>query len=110
MPKAFSPVVFTANDLIDGDSVYLGPDGWLRDIAGAVVATTPADSEALRMRAEEGVAGNLVIGPYDVAVTVEAGVPVPVKRRERIKASRATTMPVGIEALTALEGARAKAA
>ncbi|MEM6972224.1 MAG: DUF2849 domain-containing protein [Pseudomonadota bacterium] len=110
MPKAFIPVVFTANDLVEGDTVYLGAEGWIRDIAGAHVAATKDEAEILRAAAEEGVSANLVIGPYDVAVTLDSGSPVPVKRRERIKASGQTTMPVGLAAQAAAEEIRARAA
>ena len=32
MAKEFKPVIVTANDLIEGDSVFLGACGWMRDI------------------------------------------------------------------------------
>jgi hypothetical protein len=98
MAKAFIPTVFTANDLIEGDSVYLGPDGWVRDIAAADVAGNAEAAEVLAARAKAGEAANLVVGAYAVEVSLASGQPRPVLRREQIKASRATTMPVGPEA------------
>ncbi|MEL6266073.1 MAG: DUF2849 domain-containing protein [Pseudomonadota bacterium] len=105
MAKAFAPVVFTANDLVEGDTVYLGAEGWVRDIRAARVAADEAEKAVLEDAARAGVAANLVVGPYDVAVTVEAAGPWPVKRREQIKATRDTTMPVGPEAVAALRRA-----
>ncbi|MEM6679375.1 MAG: DUF2849 domain-containing protein [Pseudomonadota bacterium] len=95
MAKAFMPVVFAANDLIEGDSVYLGPEGWVRDVRAASVAETADAVPALETRAAQGVAGNIVVGPYAVAIAQEATGPWPVLRREQIKASRGTTIPVG---------------
>jgi len=95
MAKTYQPKVITANDLIEGDSVYLGPIGWVRDVAEARVALNPEDSEMLEIAAARAVADNLVVGPYLVEVALETGHPVPVKRREQIRASRAPTIPVG---------------
>lgn len=105
MTKAFAPQVITANDLIEGDSVFLSRDGWTRDVARARVAETP---EALATLEAEGVAAeaaNVVVGPYAVAVSLEAGTPWPVLRREQIRAGRAPTIAVG--PVAAIEIARA---
>ena len=95
MAKAFTTSVFAANDLIDGDSVYLGATAWVRDIADALVAANADEAEALAVRAAEGERANIVVGAYAVEVSLTGGAPWPVLRREQIKASRATTIPVG---------------
>ncbi|MEM6487175.1 MAG: DUF2849 domain-containing protein [Pseudomonadota bacterium] len=95
MAKAFKPVVFTANDLIEGDTVYLAATGWTRDVRAAAVAHDEAGREAMAARAAAAVADTSVVGPYDVEVGIEAGGPWPLRRREQIKASRQTTIPVG---------------
>jgi len=95
MAKAFTTTVFAANDLIDGDSVYLGADAWVRDISMAEVAGDPAEAEALAARAALGERANIVVGVYAVDVSLADGTPWPVTRREQIKASRSTTIPVG---------------
>ncbi|MEO0822052.1 MAG: DUF2849 domain-containing protein [Pseudomonadota bacterium] len=95
MAKAFQPSVFTANDLIEGDAVYLGETGWVRDVRDAAVAATAAALSALEARAEAGIAANEVVGIYALPVSLEAGAPWPVTRREQIKASRNTTIAVG---------------
>ncbi|MEM6423157.1 MAG: DUF2849 domain-containing protein [Pseudomonadota bacterium] len=98
MPKAFVPVVFAANDLVEGDSVYLALDGWVRAVGEAVIADTPEEKARLEATAKAGVEANLVVGVYDVAVTVGENGAWPVARREQIKASGNTTIPVGPEA------------
>ncbi|MEL6767772.1 MAG: DUF2849 domain-containing protein [Pseudomonadota bacterium] len=99
MAKQFIPVVFAANDLIEGDSVYLAADGWTRDVRGAAVASTPEARDALAARAAGDAA--IVVGPYDVEVALEDAGPWPLKRREQIKASGSTTIAVGPQAQVA---------
>lgn len=98
MAKTFRPTVFTANDLIEGDSVYLGVEGWVCDIASAAVAQSAEEAVALEARAMQGEHENLVVGVYGVEVSLETGRAWPLLRREQIKASRATTIAVGPEA------------
>ncbi|MDT8342835.1 MAG: DUF2849 domain-containing protein [Thermohalobaculum sp.] len=98
MAKAFTAQVFAANDLIEGDSVYLGAGAWVRDIAEATIAASPAEAEALAAHAAAGERANLVVGAYAVEVALDAGRPWPLLRREQIKAARTTTIPVGPEA------------
>ena len=57
MPKAFSPVVVTANDLVEGDVVYLAADdAWVRDLRHAevledeAVAQTRAGRQVLNVK------------------------------------------------------------
>ncbi|MEO1315706.1 MAG: DUF2849 domain-containing protein [Pseudomonadota bacterium] len=99
MAKQFKPVVFAANDLIEGDSVYLGAEGWTRDIRGAAVAETREARDVLAARAEGDAA--IIVGPYDVEVSLEPAGPWPLKRREQIKASGSTTIAVGPQAQVA---------
>lgn len=95
MAKAFQPVVLTANDLIEGDSVFLGRCGWVRDIGQARVAFTEAEAEVLSALGREAEAANAVVGAYLVEVSLAAGTPEPVLRRERIRAGRLPTIPFG---------------
>jgi len=46
----------------------------------------------------EGETGNLVVGPYLIEVSLDAGQPWPVLRREQIRAERSPTIPFGLEA------------
>ena len=95
MAKEFKPVVVTANDLIEGDSVFLGDCGWVRDVRMARIALTPEDATVLEADGAAGEAENLVVGPYLVEVALEAGKPWPVLRREQIRASGLPTIPFG---------------
>ncbi len=97
MAKEFKPVVVTANDLIEGDSVFLGAFGWVRDIAEARVALTTDEAAVLEQAGIEGEDGNLVVGPYLIEVSVATGRPVPVLRREQIRASGIPTIPFGLD-------------
>ncbi len=98
MAKEFKPVVVTANDLIEGDSVFLGALGWVRDIAEARVALAADEAAVLEQAGIEGEDGNIVVGPYLVEVSVATGRPVPVLRREQIRASGVPTIPFGVAA------------
>ena len=59
MAKEFKPVVVTANDLIEGDSVFLGAFGWVRDIRLARVAMVQDEAKVLERIAEAGSAVGL---------------------------------------------------
>jgi len=96
MAKEFKPVVITANDLIEGDSVFLGPLGWVRDIRMARIAMSADEAKVLKTAGAEGEDGNAVVGPYLIEVSVATGTPVPVLRRERIRASGFPTIPFGV--------------
>ncbi len=98
MAKEFKPVVVTANDLTEGDSVFLGAFGWVRDIAEARVALAADEAAVLEQAGIEGETGNLVVGPYLIEVSVATGRPVPVLRREQIRASGVPTIPFGVAA------------
>jgi hypothetical protein len=97
MAKEFKPVVVTANDLVEGDSVFLGAFGWVRDIALARVALSDDEAKVLETAGIEGEVSNLVVGPYLIEVSVATGQPVPVLRREQIRASGLPTMPFGLD-------------
>lgn len=93
MTKAFVPVVVTANDLVDGVSVFLTPQGWRADIADATVATTAAEAEALTAAAVASERANVVVGAYLVEVTTAPTWPI--LRREQIRATGIPTMAFG---------------
>ena len=87
MARAFRPCVLTANDLLEGDVVYLAPDGsWTRYMAAARLFTDEA--EAGRSLAAAELQEKTVIGPYlaDAADGGEQG-PQPEHFREAFRAS-----------------------
>jgi hypothetical protein len=96
MAKEFKPAVVTANDLTEGDSVFLGALGWVRDIAEARVAMSGDEAKVLEQAGVEGEDANIVVGPYLIEVSVATGRPVPVLRREQIRASGVPTIPFGV--------------
>lgn len=98
MAKVQYPTVLTANDLVEGHSVFLTPEGWGTSISKAMVAVAPEQAEELEALGRRFVVENRIVGPYLVDVSLESGEPVPVSRREQIRASGAPTIPVGIAA------------
>jgi len=97
MAKEFKPVIVTANDLIEGDSVFLGACGWVRDIRMARVAMSADEATVLETDGITGEDTNIVVGPYLIEVSVATGAPVPVLRREQIRASGVPTIPFGLD-------------
>ena len=85
MPKSPVPSVVTANDLVDGDVVFLTSDlAWTRSFDAAVVAATETDAERL-LAAAAGQTGR-VVEPYLVALEESAaGRLRPAHYRERIR-------------------------
>ena len=95
MAKQFHPNVLTANNLIEGHSVFLSREGWHADIAHAMVAVTPEQAAELEALGHRHVTLNEVVGPYLVDVAIGDGAPVPLLRREQIRATGIPTIPVG---------------
>ena len=88
-------MVLTANNLIEGHSVFLTAEGWHHDIAHSMVAVTPEQAEELEALGHRHVQSNEIVGPYLISVAVGDGAPVPMLRREQIRASGVPTIPVG---------------
>ncbi len=95
MAKTFAPAVLTANHLAEGHSVFLASDGWSRRIDAALVALTPEQAEELAALGNRFVHENEIVGPYLVDVALGGGAPVPLLRRERIRAEGRPTVPFG---------------
>ncbi|MEM9736221.1 MAG: DUF2849 domain-containing protein [Pseudomonadota bacterium] len=95
MAKAFAPHVITAYDLVEGHAVFLGPEGWTPRVDGAMVALTPEQAEEFEALGQRHVAGNDVVEPYLVEVSLENGRPWPVTRREQIRAAGVPTFDFG---------------
>lgn len=96
MARTFHPAVLTANNLAEGHSVFLAADGWSRRIDAALVALTPDQAEELAALGNRFVDENEIVGPYLVDIAFDGGRPVPLARRERIRAEGRPT--VGIAA------------
>ncbi len=87
MARGFRPCVLTANDLLEGDVVYLAPNGrWTRDVAAARLFTD--EREAARSLVEAESREDEVVGPY-LAESADGGAsgPQPVRNREAFRAT-----------------------
>ncbi|SHE97408.1 Protein of unknown function [Kaistia soli DSM 19436] len=85
-----SDSIITANDLGNGLVVFLTADGgWSQRLADARVVGPDALPEAVAYGKAQHDA-RIVVEPYDIEVTLENGVPVPVRLRERIRAAGPT--------------------
>lgn len=84
--------VITANRLLKGDVVWLGENGnWVERITLArIFEGKEAVAEGLAIGAEAE-SRQEVVGVYEMDVTVEDGVIVPVRLREKIRATGPTT-------------------
>ncbi|MCX2724062.1 DUF2849 domain-containing protein [Roseibium salinum] len=84
--------VITANRLLKGDVVWLGESGtWVERITLArIFEGKEAVAEGLAIGAEAE-SRQEVVGVYEMDVTVEDGVIVPVRLREKIRATGPTT-------------------
>ncbi|MBO6755100.1 MAG: DUF2849 domain-containing protein [Roseibium sp.] len=86
--------VITANRLLDGEVVWLGDGGtWVERVARAAVFDGKDAVAAALQVADQAVADQKIVGPYEMDVTEEDGRLVPVRLRERIRATGPTTHP-----------------
>ncbi|GIL00437.1 MAG: hypothetical protein BroJett030_03360 [Alphaproteobacteria bacterium] len=87
--------LITANRLFDGAVVFLAAEGWVADIARAAVLNAADAIEAGLAAATRAVADRHVVDVNVIEVTLDAaGLPVPVRLRERIRAF-GPTVPFG---------------
>jgi hypothetical protein len=94
MARARHPQILIASDLLDGDVVFLGAQGFERDQRRARVAATPSEAAALLEAGQAAVAANRVVDVslVDVAIDEEAG-PVPLHYRERLRTKGPSVRP-----------------
>ena len=84
MAKPFSPKVVTANDLMDGDAVWLTAAGtWSLKADEALVLDTPED--AARALAAATAQQGQIVGAYLSDIALADGRPVPVHTREALR-------------------------
>jgi len=88
------PAFLIANDLLDGDVLFLGHAGWERTHTKAAIAHQTDEAEKLLARAAIDFKANRIVDPYLVHVTIDAeGAPVPVHYREKMRTLGPTTRP-----------------
>ena len=85
MARQFSPQVITANDLFEGDVIYLTKTGgWSRDIADAHIAQSPEQFETM-LEVANSQPGQIV-GAYAANVKTDAsGTAEPAQFREEFR-------------------------
>lgn len=66
------PVILSANDLLEGDVVFLSASGWTRDPAEAEIARDAEAAADLEARAAAEFRANRIVDPYLVPVTIDA--------------------------------------
>ncbi|WP_182421977.1 DUF2849 domain-containing protein [Aureimonas sp. ME7] len=80
------PVIMTANDLLDGEVVFLTREGWSFDPGAALIADDAETAEWMEEEGRKGFAANRIVDPYLVPVTRdEAGAAVATHFREAIR-------------------------
>lgn len=78
--------ILTANDLLEGDVVFLADGGWSRNHRLARIARTPEEAKALEAVGAAEKAARRIVDPYLVEVAIDAdGAPLPVRYRERLR-------------------------
>ncbi|MEP1931911.1 MAG: DUF2849 domain-containing protein [Roseibium sp.] len=86
--------VITANRLLNGDVVWLGENkNWVERITLAKVFDGKDAVQTGLSLGAEAEKNQEVVGVYEMAVTVEDGVIIPVRLREKIRAAGPTTHP-----------------
>ncbi|MGV6802988.1 MAG: DUF2849 domain-containing protein [Ruegeria sp.] len=81
MARAFTPKVVTANDLLDGDVIYLTTnDSWSRDLCDAELITDEAHAQIRLLDAQRQT--NKIVGAYLADVAAGDNGPEPTHFRE----------------------------
>ena len=87
------PVIMTANDLLDGEVVFLTPDGWSFDPHAALVAETAETAAWMEEEGRRGQTENRVVDAYLVPVRIEGGEAIATHFREAIRQKGPTILP-----------------
>lgn len=87
MPALKHPQILVASNLMDGETVFLGLEGWARGLRRARVANEAEEAAALEAFGKSEIAANRVVDAYLVDVEIGAdGAPTPLHYREKIRA------------------------
>jgi hypothetical protein len=86
MAKATHPQILLASDLRDGEVLFLGAEGWVRDARAATVAPDSSAAAALEARGKADIAANKVVDVYLAEVEIDPALgPRPLHYRERAR-------------------------
>lgn len=84
VPSPRTPAVLTANNLLDGLSVWMSAEGWTPNPRAATFYEDPAGAETALLAAQAQ--PDIVVGPYLVESGRDAhGAPIPVHFREAFR-------------------------
>jgi hypothetical protein len=88
------PAILIANDLLSGDVIFLGENGWVSTHRKAKVANRADEAETLLAKGTSELKANRVVDPYLVEVGIDAvGVPEPLHYREKMRTLGPTVRP-----------------
>ncbi len=86
MTQLKNPQILFANDLRDGEVLFLGASGWARDHRLASIARDSLEAQALEARGKADIAANRVVDVYLADVMIDAdGAPTPLHYREKMR-------------------------
>lgn len=86
MAKKSANQIVTANHLLEGNSIFLGENGWTADHRAARIAHGNDEAVALELLGKADEDGNKVVGVYLVDVAIdENGRPEPIHYREKMR-------------------------
>jgi hypothetical protein len=78
--------IVTANNLLEGHSVFLSEDGWTADHRRARIASGAEEAAALETSGRRDEDSNIVVGVYLVDVELDtSGQPEPTHYREKLR-------------------------
>jgi hypothetical protein len=101
-----NPQILIASDLRDGETLFLGAEGWARDHKAAAVARDAQEAQALEARGKGDIAANRVVDVYLADVELDAqGRPTPLHYREKMRVKGPSVRPdLGKQARAAQSG------
>lgn len=97
MPRPFTPKIVTANDLVEGDVIYLtASDDWTRHLTEAELIEDEAHAQLRLLHAESQ--PNSVVGAYLAEARPGPNGPEPTHFREAFRARGPSNYPHGKQA------------
>lgn len=88
------PAIIIANDLLDGDVIFLGASAWKTSHHEAAIARTESEANELLQRAQADFKANRIVDPYLAEVSIrEDGRPEPIHYREKMRTKGPTIRP-----------------
>jgi hypothetical protein len=79
------PLILMANDLLEGDVLFVSASGWTKNPAEALIAYDEPAAEALEAAGQAAFKAQAIVDPVLVDISVVEGRPVPNHFRERFR-------------------------